>query len=308
MTYGVHRHLLNDEFRVFPVGDEYTVLAQVGVLLYLSLEIFHHHPDLVENPPLKCHVFNNVHFATHFLLRPHIPNEAHPGPWEKSLRMFAEKEDAGRAHLLLLAFNGNIPFVFPQIFDGRFAVAYTGCVRLYRVNVNVIQRGSVDGGILVITLAFVVHQAQTLFELKFPRFVSDTPEYLVGLVGVQHRAGGYFNQQDMVVVPFVVNTWQEFGPHIYGRHTIIQWYAKQIVEIGLPVVHTFDGACLVRYAHCDSAAVGVRHGNDRYGKGFWVDVDALAVKGLTFRHLSKLFYSVFHSGKLFGRANLIFYD
>ena len=165
MATGIYGHLLYHELRIVATSNELAMLSEERMLTYLCLQILNRLLDLIQDGSLKGDILDDVHLCTHLLVNTFVSDKTGTATREKLLRVLAKEQDTGDTDILLTFVVGRHKVVvLAQVLHWRLSISQQLGIVSNGIHVNVINRGTIDSCVLIRTLAFVVHQLQTLLE------------------------------------------------------------------------------------------------------------------------------------------------
>ena len=163
------------------------------MLAYLALYKFcgllHH----IENPALEDYIFNDVHFSANFCFCDIIADEAYSCTREESLWIFSKEQDCGTDDLFSTIARDDKILIAAQIIQRKSSIADFLCVGGYKIEVNIVNGGVWNRGVLKETSTLGIQKLKSLVEVELLGFVSNTQIYLIRLICMNLRTWKYMH-------------------------------------------------------------------------------------------------------------------
>ena len=243
----------------------------------------------IENPALEDYIFNDVHFSANFCFCAIIADEAYSCTREESLRIFSEEQDCGTDDLFSTIARDDKILIAAQIIQRRSSIADFLCVGGYKIEVDIINGGVWNRGVLKETSTLGIQKLKSLVEAELLGFVPNTQIYLICLICMNLRTWKYMHDKYMVGLSFSVCTVYYLGINTDRGNTIVQWSAEQFIDSLVLTINAGYGAVIFD-ANGSVTTVCISKSDNEIGQSFRVNSCAFTVKKLRFSMEAQFFY------------------
>ena len=182
------------------------------------------------------------------------------GTLKELLRILTKQQDGSPRNLFHSVNGSNIAFVGTQIGSSIFGITYFLAILRHEVEVNVINRCSINRFILIIAATLGIEQLHAHLEVQFLRFITYPIESTISLIGMYLHTGSNMHHQHSVGKSVYIRTINEMHFNIHRRNTEVERSTQQFVQMFFIAIDACDTSVVLNAYH-HIATIGIGKGN-----------------------------------------------